>query len=61
MKTGTRLWLSTSMSVLMAGAAAAQAAPDQTAPARPDWENPAVNHIGAEPMHTSFAGVESHR
>ena len=59
MKTGTRLWLSTSLSVLMAGAAAAQAAPDQTAPARPDWENPAVNHIGAEPMHTSFAGFES--
>ena len=56
MKTGTRLWLSASMSVLMASGATAQTAPEHAAPARPDWENPAVNHIGAEPMHTTFAG-----
>ena len=27
--------------------------------ARPDWETPDINHIGAEPMHSSFAGFET--
>ncbi|KTW01853.1 beta-galactosidase [Sphingomonas sanguinis] len=52
----------------MVGTASAQTVPQATptaapAPAqdgaRPDWENPAVNHIGAEPMHSSFAGFET--
>ncbi|KTT71441.1 beta-galactosidase [Sphingomonas sanguinis] len=50
------------------GTVSAQTVPQATptaAPAptrdepRPDWENPAVNHIGAEPMHSSFAGFET--
>jgi beta-galactosidase len=52
-----RLLLCAGLSALIAGSASAQTAPSP-AP-RPDWENPAVNHVGAEPMHTSFAGFET--
>ncbi len=64
----TRLLICASLSALIVGTASAQAVPQATpsaapAPAqdgaRPDWENPAVNHIGAEPMHSSFAGFET--
>ncbi len=46
------LWAS--LSAMLAHTASAQT----TAP-RPDWENPAIDHIGAEPMHSSFAGFET--
>ncbi len=64
----TRLLICASLSALIVGTASAQTVPQATpsaapAPAqdepRPDWENPAVNHIGAEPMHSSFAGFET--
>ncbi|WP_336868010.1 glycoside hydrolase family 2 TIM barrel-domain containing protein [Sphingomonas sanguinis] len=64
----TRLLICASLSALIVGTASAQTvpqAPPTAAPApaqdgaRPDWENPAVNHIGAEPMHSSFAGFET--
>ncbi|WP_241491107.1 glycoside hydrolase family 2 TIM barrel-domain containing protein [Sphingomonas sanguinis] len=64
----TRLLICASLSALIVGTVSAQTVPQATptaAPAptrdepRPDWENPAVNHIGAEPMHSSFAGFET--
>ena len=60
----TRLLLCASLSALIAGHAPAQTTPQATPAAaqtgaRPDWENPAINHIGAEPMHTTFAGFET--
>lgn len=57
-----RQLLCVSLSALLTGNALAQTVPEVGArpePPRPDWENPAINHIGAEPMHTSFAGFET--
>ena len=51
------LWAS--LSALIAGMASAQTpAPSPSTP-RPEWENPLIDRIGAEPMHTSFAGFET--
>ena len=53
----TRLLICAGLSALIAGQALAQTAAETAD--RPDWENPAVSHIGAEPMHSTFAGFET--
>lgn len=57
-----RQLLCVSLAALITGNALAQTAAEvrtRPEPTPPDWENPAINHIGAEPMHTSFAGFET--
>ena len=53
----TRLLICAGLSALIAGQALAQTA--AVTADRHDWENPAVSHIGAEPMHSTFAGFET--